>query len=45
MYKPTKLEALILEVFLMLNTSPGKYWDYYETDRDWWTLRLWISRN
>lgn len=21
------------------------WWDFYETDPDWWELRLWLRRN
>lgn len=22
-----------------------RHWEYYETDPDWWAVRLWISKN
>jgi len=39
------LNDLIFTGVIMLLGSEGKDWIYYETDPDWWALRLWTRRN
>ena len=40
-----KIEELRCVAIIMLLGEKGKDWDYYETDLDWWALRLWTRRN
>ena len=40
-----RLFQLGLEVLVMLNSRPGKKWAYMETDREWWTVRLWLRKD
>ncbi|MBA7586217.1 hypothetical protein ES708_28213 [subsurface metagenome] len=35
----------LFEGICILLDREGKYWVYYETDPDWWALRLWIRKN
>lgn len=39
------LNDLIFTGVIMLLGKEGEDWIYYETDPDWWTLRLWTRRN
>ncbi len=34
-----------LEVFLMLNTRPGKTWAYMKTDPNWWGDAAWLRKD
>ena len=36
---------LIFTGLMMLLGREGRDWIYYETDPDWWSLRLWTRRN
>jgi len=36
---------LVFTLMVMLLGEEGKDWIYYETDSDWWTLRLYTRRN
>jgi len=43
-----RIEASLLtqlETVLALYGKQGEWWDYYETDPNWWVLRLWTRRN
>ncbi len=40
-----EIEELRFIGITMLLGEEGEHWDYYETDLDWWTLRLWTRRN
>ena len=40
-----KVEELIFMALCMLQGEQGKDWVYYETDLDWWAIRLWTRRN
>ena len=40
-----KVKELIFTALDMLTREQGKYWEYYETDSDWWAIRLWTRRN
>lgn len=42
--KETLTNVISLGIVLLLG-SEGVEWEYYETDPDWWTLRLWLRRN
>ncbi len=39
------LEELILTALCMLIGEEGTDYCYYEEDKDWWALRLYINRN
>jgi len=39
------LEDLIFIAITMLLGQEGEEWDYYETDLDWWSVRLYTRRN
>jgi len=39
------LEALIATLISMLIGQEGEHWEYYETDPQWWQLRLWTRQN
>ena len=39
------LEDLALIALTMLIGDEGGFWLFYETDLDWWELRLWTRRN
>ena len=43
--KPATLPHDPLHDFCMLIGDEGVDWDYYETDPDWWALRLFTRRN
>ena len=36
---------LVFTALTMLLGKEGVDFSYYETDPDWWTLRLWTRRN
>lgn len=36
---------LIAILITMLIGEEGKHWCFYETDIQWWQLRLWTRRN
>lgn len=39
------LDQLIFTLLCMLLGDEGKDWAYYETDPDWWRLRLYMRIN
>lgn len=39
------LEGLLFTTMCLLLGEEGTDFSYYETDLDWWTLRLWTRRN
>ncbi|MBA7588154.1 hypothetical protein ES708_30204 [subsurface metagenome] len=39
------LADLISLGIICLIGEEDRDWEYYETDPDWWTLRLWLRRN
>lgn len=39
------LDDLVFTLIEMLLGKEGEYWSYYETDPEWWTLRLYTRRN
>jgi len=43
--KELNLTDLIFPALIMLIGEEGKDWEYYETDLDWWELRLWTRIN
>ncbi len=45
--RPIKLtlELLLFTATCMLTGKEGKDFAYYETDKEWWELRLFISKN
>ncbi len=43
--KEPRLVDLICYGILVLFGEEGKHWDHYETDPDWWGVRLWTRRN
>lgn len=43
--KKLNLEDLIFTALTMLMGREGKDFCYYETDPDWWTIRLYSRRN
>lgn len=36
--------VIALGIILLLGTR-GRDWDFYETDLEWWEVRLWTRRN
>ncbi|GAI66270.1 unnamed protein product [marine sediment metagenome] len=42
--KPTLTDLIAMGIIFLLG-EPGRYWCYYETDPEWWQLRLWTRRN
>lgn len=40
-----KLTELIFTAFRMLRGKEGKDFEYYESDKAWWALRLYTRRN
>ncbi|MBA7554620.1 hypothetical protein ES705_47247 [subsurface metagenome] len=42
--KPTLIDLVAFGILCLLGEQ-GRYWDYYETDPEWWQLRLWTRRN
>ena len=40
-----KGNELTFTLVIMLTGVEGKDFCYYETDPEWWRLRLWIRRN
>ena len=40
-----KLDELVFTLIEMLIGAEGEYWCYFETDPEWWRLRLWTRRN
>lgn len=39
------IEDLVFTLMIMLLGQEGRDWIYYESDIDWWTLRLYTRRN
>lgn len=39
------LDELIVTLMEMLHGEEGYYWSYYETNPQWWELRLYTRRN
>ena len=42
--KQSLINLIALGIIFLLGTQ-GRDWEYYETDLDWWTLRLYLRRN
>lgn len=40
-----KVAELVLTAMTMLLGEEGRDWCYYETDPNWWGIRLWLRRN
>lgn len=38
-------EDLYCTALTMLLGEEGEFWSYYETDPNWWALRLWTRLN
>jgi hypothetical protein len=45
MNKQPELTDVICYGIIVLLGQENRDWEYYETDPDWWTCRLWLSRN
>lgn len=42
--RETLQNVIALGIILLLG-SRGRDWEYYETDPEWWAIRLWTRRN
>ena len=39
------VDELVFTLIEMLLGAEGEYWSYYETDPQWWELRLYTRKN